>query len=73
MEIKIGIKNVVREITVNVDQSIDHVVAKFAAARATDTLLTLHDTSGRQIMIPANAIGYVEFAQEHARPVGFGA
>jgi hypothetical protein len=73
MEIKIGIQNVAREATLNVDLTADQVVAAYTQAKATDGLLRLTDTSGRHMMIPAGGIGYIEFGQEHARPVGFGA
>ncbi|MCL2735570.1 MAG: DUF3107 domain-containing protein [Propionibacteriaceae bacterium] len=73
MELKIGIQNVAREATLNVDMTIAEVVAAYSQARADDSVLTLTDTSGRQMMIPAAGIGYIEFGQEHARPVGFGA
>ena len=73
MEIKVGIQQVAREAILNIDTTIDEIIADFRAARAEDGLLTLRDTSGRQMMIPALSIGYIEFGQEHARPVGFGA
>ena len=73
MEIKIGIQNVTREATLNVDLTIAEVIEAYSRARASDGLLTLIDTSGRQMVIPVAGIGYLEFGQEHARPVGFGA
>ena len=73
MEIKIGIQNVTREATLNVDLSADQVAEAYTKARQNDTFLTLTDISGRHMMIPAVSIGYIEFGQEHARPVGFGA
>ncbi|MCL2481881.1 MAG: DUF3107 domain-containing protein [Propionibacteriaceae bacterium] len=72
MEVKIGIRDVSREVTLNVHQTIAEVLSDYSAARATDGLMTLTDASGRQMVIPANGIGYIEFGQEHARPVGFG-
>ncbi len=73
MEIKIGIHNVTREVTIDVDLTIDQVVAAYAEAQATGSPLRLTDLSGRQMLIPATGIGYIEFGQEHARHVGFGA
>lgn len=73
MEIKVGIQHVAREAILTIDQTIEEISAEFRAARAEDGLLTLRDASGRQMMIPASSIGYIEFGQEHARPVGFGA
>ena len=73
MEVKIGIQSVTRETTLNVDLSIDEVLDAYSQARKDDTWLSLTDASGRQMVIPAAKIGYIEFGQEHARPVGFGA
>jgi len=72
MEIKIGIRNIAREVTLDIDMTIDEVVEAYNQASANDTLLRLTDTSGRQTMIRATAVGYIEFGKEHAHPVGFG-
>ncbi|MCL1907335.1 MAG: DUF3107 domain-containing protein [Propionibacteriaceae bacterium] len=71
MEIKIGIQNVTREVTINVDTTIAEVMKDYSQAREKDTWMTLTDSTGRQMMIPAATIGYIEFGQEHARQVGF--
>jgi len=73
MEIKIGIQNVTREMTLNVDLTVDEVMTSFAEARRTTEVWELTDETGRRIVIPVGVIGYIEFGQEHARPVGFGA
>jgi hypothetical protein len=44
----------------------------YTRARATGDLLTLIDQSGRKVIIPADAIAYIEFGKEHSHPVGFG-
>ena len=72
MEVKIGIRQIARETTIDVDLTVAQFTDVFTKARADGGLLTLTDTSGHQVLIPADAIGYVEFGQEHARPVGFG-
>ena len=33
----------------------------------------LTDAKGRQVLVPATQIAYVDLGQEHVRPVGFGA
>ena len=73
MEVKIGIQNVTREATLNVNLTAEEVTRQYADARSADGMLSLTDETGRQIVIPAATIGYIEFGQEHARPVGFGA
>ena len=72
MEIKIGLRQIARETTVNVALTVTEITAAYTKARADDDVLTLNDASGKQILIPARTIAYLEFGQEHARPVGFG-
>ena len=70
MEIKIGVRNVSREITLESNASADEVVAKVSSALAGDTL-ELEDDKGRRIVVPSAAIGYVEIGTEEKRRVGF--
>jgi len=72
MEIKIGIQNVAREVTLEVDLSVDQILQAYRQARSSDDLLDLTDAAGHQTMIPATGIAYIEFGKEHVRPVGFG-
>ncbi len=73
MEIKIGIRQAVRELTVETDASAADVEADFKAALTEGTLLALADEKGRRILVPASQITYLDLGQEKARPVGFGA
>jgi len=73
VEIKIGIRQAVRELTVETDTSASDVEADFKAALADSTLLALTDLKGRRILVPASQITYLDLGQEKARPVGFGA
>lgn len=73
MEIKVGIKQVTREIVVDTSASADDVAEAFTKALTDDGLLTLTDTYGRKVLIPASAVGYLDLGEENARPVGFGA
>ncbi|WOQ15562.1 DUF3107 domain-containing protein [Raineyella sp. W15-4] len=72
MEIKIGVKNLAREVVVDLDQTVDAFKATFEKALLDGTVLSLTDTHGRQVLIPADAVAYVEIGQPNARPVGFG-
>ncbi len=72
MDIKVGIVNVNREVTLETDQSAADVTAQLKQAVAEGGMLTLTDTKGRQVLIPAAGIAYVELGQENARRVGFG-
>ena len=73
MEVKVGIRQVAKEIVVdsrlNADDIKDAVIKAFAQDHG---VLALADSHGRQVLIPAAGIGYVELGTEHARPVGFG-
>lgn len=73
MEITIGVKNVAREITLESSQSADEVHATVTAALAKGTALTLTDHRGRRVVVPVDALGFVEIGQEEQRRVGFGA
>ncbi|ALO66220.1 MULTISPECIES: DUF3107 domain-containing protein [Arthrobacter] len=73
MEIKIGIQNVNREIVLESDESSEEVANQVSEALAKGTELRLKDEKGRMIIVPGNALGYVELGGEKARSVGFGA
>lgn len=72
MEIKIGIQNVNREISIETTATSESVEKSLRAALSDDGVLTLTDDKGRKVLIPARQIGYVDLGQEHQRPVGFG-
>ena len=73
MEIKIGIQNIAREIVIETDQAADDVATQVSEALAKGAELRLKDEKGRIIIVPGNALGYVELGAEEARRVGFGA
>ena len=72
MEIKVGIRQVAREVIVESTQTAEAINTALAEALQNKGLLTLSDAQGRTVMIPAESIGYVELGQENARRVGFG-
>ncbi|MBE4719407.1 MULTISPECIES: DUF3107 domain-containing protein [unclassified Pseudarthrobacter] len=72
MEIKIGIQNIGREIVLESAQDADTVATVVEEAITKGTELRLKDDKGRIIIIPGNALGYVEIGAEEARKVGFG-
>jgi hypothetical protein len=73
VEIKIGIQNIGREIVLESDLGSDEVATQVSEALAKGTELRLTDEKGRIIIVPGNALGYVELGGEKARSVGFGA
>ncbi|MDQ0677688.1 hypothetical protein QFZ30_001070 [Arthrobacter pascens] len=72
MEIKIGVQNIGREIVLESAQDADTVAKVVEDAITNGSELRLKDDKGRVIIVPGNALGYVEIGAEEARRVGFG-
>jgi hypothetical protein len=72
VEIKVGVKQVTREIVVESNQTAAEVEKAVSAALDSDDVLVLTDTHGRKVLIPGASIGYVDIGEESARRVGFG-
>ena len=72
VEVKIGVQNVAREITFDTDASADEVVKAVTAAIEGGTPLTLTGEKGRQLLVPAGVLGYVQLGETEKRGVGFG-
>lgn len=72
MEVKIGVQNVAREITFETDASADEVVKAVSAAVENGTPLKLTGEKGRQVLVPAGVLGYVQLGETEKRGVGFG-
>ncbi|MDI6911349.1 DUF3107 domain-containing protein [Nocardioides sp.] len=71
MEVKIGVQNAARELTVETDESADHVEKLISEAVAGDGVLTLTDTKGRKVVVPAAKLAYVEIGHGTLGQVGF--
>lgn len=71
MEIRIGVQHVARELVVETDQPADQVVKAVETALAKDDVLTLEDSRGRRVLVPTDALAYVEIGAENPRHVGF--
>ena len=72
MEIKIGVQNIGREIVLESAQDPDAVAKVVEDAISKGGELRLKDDKGRVIIVPGNALGYVEIGAEESRRVGFG-
>ena len=72
MEVKIGVQNVAREITLESSQTADEIAALVDAAVASGGTLRLTDTKGRTVVVPTTVLGYGEAGVETDRRVGFG-
>lgn len=72
MEVKIGVQDTIKEISLETDDSREAITAAIETAVSKGSLLQLTDDKGRTIMVPGSKIGYVELGAESTRRVGFG-
>ena len=73
MEVKIGIRDVAREVVLESELTPDAVSEAVEKAVNGQSLLRLTDDHGRLVMVPGALIGYVEIGAPETRRVGFGA
>lgn len=71
MEVKIGVQHAPRELVLETDTPSDAVLALVAEAVSAGGVLTLTDTKGRTVVVPADRIAYVEIGGGVAGQVGF--
>lgn len=71
MDVKIGIQQAAREITLETDETAESIGAQVAEAVSHDGLLTLRDTKGRVVVVPGSKIAYVECGSTQVGAVGF--
>ncbi len=72
MEIKIGIVETPKEISVDSDESVEAITKAVQSALKDGSLLTLTDSRGRTYLVPSSKIAYVEIGPGSSRKVGFG-
>ncbi len=72
MEITIGVRDIPREITIDSPLTEEELRKVVKAALDESTTLELTDEHGRQVLVPAGALGYVRIGSETAHRVGFG-
>ncbi|MCW2758298.1 MAG: hypothetical protein JWO46_2044 [Nocardioidaceae bacterium] len=71
MEIKIGVQNAPRELTIDTDLDVAAIEKQVEAAVSGSGVLAFSDAKGRRVLIPADRIAYVEIATSTAGTVGF--
>ena len=71
MEVKIGVQHAARELVVETDIDAAGVHEAFGKALAEDGVLALSDSRGRQVLVPARAIAYLEVGTGVSGQVGF--
>ena len=70
MEVKIGVQNTNRELIIDTNQTSDDV-EKAVAVAVEEGLLSLTDTKGRRVIVPADKLAYVEIGSPSIGQVGF--
>ena len=72
MDVKIGVQDSPREISLESSETQETVVAAVEKAIADGGLLSLTDDRGRTVLVAASKITYVEVGASSSRRVGFG-
>ena len=70
--IRIAVTDVSSEISFESADSPKEVKAAIDKAIAAGSTLSLTDTKGREFLVPASKIGFVEIGEQSERRVGFG-
>ncbi|AQX14534.1 ATP-binding protein [Tessaracoccus lapidicaptus] len=73
MEVKIGITDVPREVTIDTTVPADEIADRVRDAVANASLFELVDEKGRRVLIPGARIAYLDLGSPTTRTVGFGA
>lgn len=72
MEVKVGVADTARELTINSSQTPEEVESLVAGALKDSTgTLSLVDDKGRRYVVPSARIAYVEIGTADSRKVGF--
>lgn len=72
MEIKIGLQDTAREVSLDSTDTAENVIAAVNDALASGGTLTLVDERGRTVIVPAAKLAYVEISPTTKGRVGFG-
>ncbi len=72
MEIKIGVQDTVREVSLDSNETSEEVIAAVEAALASGGVLKLVDERGRTVIVPGAKLAYVEVGATTKGRVGFG-
>jgi hypothetical protein len=72
VEVKIGVQQAAREVTIDVDLPADEVERLVSEAISTEGgVIALTDTKGRRVVVPGAKVAYVEIGSGVAGTVGF--
>jgi Protein of unknown function (DUF3107) len=71
VEVKIGIQSIPRELVLETRASPEEIERSLAKALSDGGLFVLSDDKDGKVIVPADKIGYMEFAGVEQRRVGF--
>jgi hypothetical protein len=72
VEVKIGVQHANRELVIETNLSSDEIEKTVSDALGTGTgLLSLTDSKGRRVIVPADRLAYVELGTPTSGQVGF--
>jgi hypothetical protein len=71
MEVRIAVQHAAREIAFESAQTPEEISKAVNQAIKDESLLTLIDDKGRQILVPGNRIAFIEIGSAIERRVGF--
>lgn len=72
VEVKIGVQNAARELSISTDDDPQAVLEALNKAVADAAVFTLTDAKGRTVAVPAEKVAYLDFTSDSGRKVGFG-
>lgn len=73
MEVRIGISDVGREVTLKTRSGADELVEQLKKAVDENSLFEITDEQGRRVVVPASKVAYLDLGSSDVRAVGFGA
>jgi hypothetical protein len=72
-DIRIGITDTPQELNIETELSLDKVQALINESLSKDTPFVITDVRGRQTIVPAKKIAFIELGESAVRRVGFAA
>lgn len=73
MEVRIGVSDVAREVTLRTETAAEELIEGLGKAIAENSLFELTDAQGRRVIVPASKVAYLDLGSPDVRAVGFGA
>ena len=72
VEVRIAVTNVSTELSFECPSGVDEIRSAVTSALTAGSPLVLSDVRGREIIVPADKIGFIEIGEQVERRVGFG-